>query len=138
MRSALAVRSSSQEPITLPRRHSSAISRQVERVLEVLGMRERRRLGVVAAARGVPASAWRRMFEALGVGRHQPVLDPVVHHLDEVPGAVRAAVQEAALAAARRAVAAGCARRRVRRGASVSKIGSSRRTISVSPPIIRQ
>src|SRR5712691_11226755 len=31
--------------------------------------------------------------QALGVSGHDPVLDAVVHHLDEVPGAVRPAVQ---------------------------------------------
>ena len=35
--------------------------------------------------------------EALGVGGHEAVLDAVVHHLHEVPGAVRAAVQVALL-----------------------------------------
>ena len=77
---------------------------QVERVLEVLGMRERRRLGVVAL-RAPARVGVAQEVEALGVGRHQPVLDAVVHHLDEVPRAVGSAVEEAALAAARRAVA---------------------------------
>ena len=36
-------------------------------------------------------------IEALGVGGHQSVLDPVVNHLDEVPRAVRAAVKVALL-----------------------------------------
>src|SRR5262245_44351879 len=31
--------------------------------------------------------------QAFGVGGHDPVLDAVVHHLDEVPGAARPAVQ---------------------------------------------
>ena len=36
-------------------------------------------------------------LEALGVGLHESVLDPVVDHLDEVPGADRADVGVAAL-----------------------------------------
>jgi hypothetical protein len=31
--------------------------------------------------------------QALGIGGHGPVLDPVVDHLDEVPGSVRATVE---------------------------------------------
>ncbi len=38
--------------------------------------------------------------ESLGVGRHQAVLDPVVDHLDEMPGAVGTAVQVALLGSA--------------------------------------
>ena len=40
----------------------------------------------------------RQQLEALGVGLHQAVLDAVVHHLREVPGADRAGVREALLA----------------------------------------
>ncbi len=36
-------------------------------------------------------------IQALGVRRHEPVFDPVVNHLDEMPGAVGTAVQVAAL-----------------------------------------
>ena len=63
-------------------------------------MLERRGLrvhGALAAARvGV-----REDVEALGVGGHEPVLDAVVHHLHEVPGAVRPAVVVAVLRLAR-------------------------------------
>ena len=53
-------------------------------------------------------SAFDKHVEALGVRGHQAVLDAVVHHLDEVAGAARAAVQPALLG--RRRVA-GAARR---------------------------
>ena len=46
--------------------------------------------------------ASRRMADPLGVGGHDAVLDPVVHHLDEVPGAARPAVQVAVLRGAPR------------------------------------
>ena len=51
--------------------------------------------------------------EALGVRGHQPVLDPVVHHLHEVARAVRPAVVVAVLGRARLPGATGGARRRV-------------------------
>jgi len=35
--------------------------------------------------------------EALGIGLHQPVLDVVMHHLDEMPGAARAGMDIALL-----------------------------------------
>ena len=41
-------------------------------------------------------------LEALGVGLHEPVLDPVVHHLHEVAGAGRADVRVAVLRSERR------------------------------------
>ena len=46
-------------------------------------------------------------IEALGVGLHQSVLDPVMHHLDEMAGACRTGVDVATLSAA---VAFGAAR----------------------------
>ena len=50
-RAPAAVRSSSHEVTTLPRRHTSAIVGEVEVVPVVLGLRERRRLGVVLVRR---------------------------------------------------------------------------------------
>ena len=65
---------------------------EVEIVLVVLGIAERRRFGIdlfrVLADVGVLQDG-----EALGIGGHDAVLDAVVHHLDEVTGAVGAAVQ---------------------------------------------
>ena len=98
---AAAVRSSSQEPITLPRRQTSVDLGQVEVVLVVLGLVERRRLGV-GLALDLAGVGVLEDVEALGVGGHDPVLDPVVDHLHEVAGAVRAAVQVAVLGRARR------------------------------------
>ena len=74
----------------------------VEAVLVVLGIAQGRRLGVL----GVLPQADVGLLEdrqALGVGAHDPVLDAVVHHLHEVPGAVAAAVQIAVLGRRRRA-----------------------------------
>src|SRR5262249_40921541 len=70
--------------------------RQIEVVLVVLGVAQRRRLGVdrmlVLADIGGAQDA-----QTLGVGSHDSVLDSVVDHLDEVTAAVRAAVQIPAL-----------------------------------------
>ena len=78
---------------------------------------------------GVP-----QQIEPFGVGRHEAVLDAVVHHLHEVAGAARAAVQ---IAVRGRAAlggvsfgAAGCERREQRR--------ETRRRRPASPPIMRQ
>ena len=72
---------------------------QVEIVLVVLGVAQRRRLGIdrvrLLADIGVAQDA-----HALGVGGHDAVLDAVVHHLDEVAGAARPAVQIALLGGA--------------------------------------
>ena len=80
--------------MTLPRRQTSAISRQVELVLVVLGIAQRRRFGV-ARARPLADIGVAQDVESLGVRGHQPVLDAVVDHLDEVAGAVRPAMQVA-------------------------------------------
>ena len=58
--------------------------------------------------------------EAFGVGLHQSVLDAVVHHLDEVPGAGRTGVNVAALGARIAFRAPGCAR-------DIAEPGSERR-----------
>ena len=79
----------------------------VDLVLVGLGVAQRRRLGVYLA-RLLAGIGVLDDGEALGDGGHHPVLDSVVDHLDEVPGAVRPAVQ---VAVGRRAVGAGAARR---------------------------
>ncbi len=84
--SAIAVRSSSQEEITLPRRHTSAMSGRLRSKRSSSGSSSR-----VLALQNV---------EAFGIGLHQPVFDAVVHHLDEVPGAARPGMD---IAASRRA-----------------------------------
>ena len=98
---ALAVRSSSHEAIDAATPPDLRDVRQVEVVLVVLGVAQWRRLGVDRAVAfadvGVPQDA-----DALGVGRHEAVLDAVVHHLHEVASAVRAAVQIALLRQCRR------------------------------------
>ena len=133
-----AVRSSSQEAITLPRRQTSAMSRERQIVLIIVGIAERSRFGVdglsFLADVGPPQNR-----QAFGIGGHDAVLDAVVDHFDEVPGPVRPAVQIAVFGRA-----ADCPSRPGVRGAestggaSVAKIGSSRLTISTSPPIIWQ
>ena len=127
---AWAVRSSSQEPITLPRRQTSATSGEVDVVLVVLGVL---RAGVVSAS----TPAWLadvRVLEdvqALGVGGHDPVLDPVVDHLHEVAGAVGPAVQVALLGGARVARRGrACAARRRRPGRAWRRSGRAVPTAS--------
>ena len=78
--------------------------------------------------------------QSLGVGGHDPVFDAIVNHLDEVAGAVGAAVQIALLRRAAEVLsrAPACAGCRPMPGASVAKIGSRCLTTATSPPIIMQ
>ena len=101
--------------MTLPRRHTSAISRQVEIVLVVLRVPQRRGLGVDVALLLADVGVLQDV-EPLGVRGHEPVLDAVVHHLDEVAGAGRTAVQIALLGGAGLARPSGGARRGVAAG----------------------
>ena len=59
--------------------------------------------------------------QALGVGRHEAVLDAVVHHFDEVAGAVGPAVQIAVFGRAADLLAAGRARDAADRRAPASR-----------------
>ena len=135
--SAAAVRSSSHDAITLPRRQTSAIvgadRNRIDSARDRAAAWSRRRARGALADVGVLQDV-----ESLGVGRHQAVLDAVVHHLHEVARAARAAVQIAALGGSAAPLAPGVAASVPTPGASVAKIGSSRRTTSASPPIIRQ
>ena len=112
-----AVRSSSHEAMTLPRR---------QKLGDVRANRDR-----TGTARGratawsprrtgrfsLPTFAWRRMLNPLRVRGHEPVLDSVVHHLDEVARAVGSAAQVAVLGGPGRPLASRRARSRVdRRG----------------------
>ena len=111
---------------------------QVEVVLVVLGLLERRGLGV-GLALDLAGVGVLEDVEPLGVGGHDPVLDPVVDHLHEVAGAVRAAVQVAVLGRARaRRCGPACARPTRLPARAMAKIGSSRSTAPSGPPIIRQ
>src|SRR5260221_9855858 len=65
--------------------------------------------------------------EPFGIGLHQPVFDTVMHHLDEMAGAVRAAMNIAAL---RRAAFPGAARRSLDRADAGRERGEDR----VEPP----
>ena len=112
--SACAVRSSSQELMTLPRAPQLGNVGEVEVVLVVLGVPERRRFRVLLV-RSLADVGVLQDVEALAVGRHQPVLDPVVDHLHEVAGAGGPAVQVAVLGGAAELLAARRARNR-RRG----------------------
>src|SRR5262249_29399442 len=69
---------------------------QIEVVLIVLGLSQRRRLGIdlVTPLADVGGA---QDAEPFRVGGHDPVLDPVVDHLDEVSGAIRPAVEIPAL-----------------------------------------
>src|SRR5215218_2173510 len=95
---------------------------QVEVVLVVLRVVERRRLGV-GLALGLAGVGVLEDVQPLGVGGHHPVLDPVVDHLHEVAGAVRAAVEVAVL---RRGGVAGAARGALGRLDPGSKAGEDR------------
>ena len=109
--SAIAVRSSSHEVTTLPRRHTSAMSAR---------SRSKRSSGGSASRVGVAQDV-----EALGIGLHQAVLDAVVDHLDEVARRRRARMDIAALDARIAALApVGVARMSPSPGASAAKIGS--------------
>src|SRR4026207_2088319 len=79
-----------------PRRPPPRRRVRVELVLLVLAVAERRGLRVDNAS---PLADVGRVEDRqpLGVGRHHAVLDAVVHHLDEVAGATRPAVQVALL-----------------------------------------
>ena len=78
------------------------------------------------------------MLKPLRVGGHDPVLDAVVDHLDEVSGAVGAAMQITQFGGAVELLAARRARQVPLPGASVEKIGSRCFTTFSSPPIIMQ
>ncbi len=69
--------------------------RDVEVVGIVLGMLQRRGLGVFLARLRADVGIAQDV-ESFGVGRHHAVFDAVVNHLDEMTGAVRAAMQVAA------------------------------------------
>ena len=85
---------------------------EVQVVLVVLGVAERRRLGVHLAALRLADVGVLQDVEPLGVGRHQPVLDAVVDHLDEVAGTVRPAVEIALFGGAADLLAPGRPRER--------------------------
>ena len=90
-------------------------------------MVERRRLGV-GLALDLAGVGVLEDVEALGVGGHHPVLDPVVDHLHEVAGAVGAAVQVAVLGRRRpRRSDPGCARPTRRPGPAWRRSGRAAR-----------
>src|SRR5689334_16400063 len=64
---------------------------QINLVLVVFWITQRRRLSIdlVLLFAGIGTLQYP---EAFGIGRHDAVLDTVVHHLDKVPGAVRTTV----------------------------------------------
>ena len=106
---------------------------EVEVVREMRALhRQRRGLGVDALGT-LPGVGLLEQVEPFGVRGHEPVLDAVVHHLHEVAGAARTAVQVAAAARCRRLAACSLAP-----GASAVNKGVSRVAAAGSPPIIRQ
>src|ERR1700742_256009 len=96
--------------------------RDVEVEFVELGLVERRRLGVVEPF-GFARVGVLEDVQALRVGGHDPVLDPVVDHLHEVAGAARAAVEVAVLGRAR---GAGEPRRPLRQPAPRGGAGEDR------------
>ena len=109
----------------------------------VLGLAQRRGLGVEASSAldFLPMLAELRTVEALGVGGHHAVLDAVVHHLDEVTGAVATAVQVAESSAVWPVLGdalGGDWGMSPMPGAMVLKIGSRCFTVASEPPIIMQ
>ena len=107
--------------------------RDVEVVLVVLGMLERRRLGVGLALHLAGVGVVEDV-QALGVGGHDAVLDPVVDHLHEV---ARRRSARSAGSRARRATGSpsrpGVRSAASTPGASEAKIGSSRSHRLVGP-----
>src|SRR5271165_2071996 len=65
----------------------------------MLGIAQWRGLGI-DRIRLLPDVGRTQNADALGIGSHQPVFDAVVHHFDEVAGAVRPAMQVALLGGA--------------------------------------
>ena len=128
--SAAAVRSSSHDAMTLPRRQTSATARCRCRTGSTRGRAaawSRRRASLLALADvGVLQDV-----EALGVRGHDPVLDAVVDHLHEVAGAARARSAGSRCSGVRPGRPCGPACAATARGrARARKIGSRRRTAS--------
>ena len=122
---ASAVRSSSQDDTTLPRRHTSAMS--------AIFRSKRSSSGSVSEA------AVAQDVEAFGERLHHAVFDAVMDHLHEVPRARRPRMDIALLGPWIVAPRGRGVRSMVPMpGARVEKIGSRCCTASVSPPIIRQ
>src|SRR6516164_156421 len=65
----------------------------------MLGVAQRRGLGVGGMGL-LPDIGGAQHTKSLGIGGHDAVLDAVVHHLDEMPGTVRPAMQVALLGGA--------------------------------------
>ena len=136
-RNASAVRSSSHEPTTLPRRHISAtcatsISYCSDRVAQW------RSLGIHLCWRR-PILAFLMMLNPSAIRGHHAILDAVVDHLYEVAGPIWTAMEIAILGLSRRSpVAPGVRGAASTPGASERKIGSRCFTIASSPPIIWQ
>ena len=110
---------------------------EVEIVLIVLGIAQRRRFGIDDAGFLADVGGFEDA-QPLGIGRHHAVFDAVMHHLDEMAGAVRSAMQIALLGCAVPFSRPGVRGMSPRPGASVAKIGSRCFTTSASPPIIMQ
>src|SRR5215471_19181041 len=72
---------------------------QIEIIAIELGIAQRRRfcIGRVLLLAGIRMA---QDVHPFGVSRHDPILDAVMDHLDEVPSAVRTAVQVAELGGA--------------------------------------
>ena len=104
----------------------------------MLGIAQRRRLGV-DLVRLLADVGGAQDAQALGIGGHDAVLDAVVHHLDEVTGTIRAAVQVALLGGAADFLAPGRARDIAdARAPAWRRCGSRCFTTACSPPIIMQ
>src|SRR5439155_22931911 len=78
-------------------------------VLIMFGIAQRSRFGVSIALLFSRAGGLQNA-QALGIGGHDPVLDAVVNHLDEVAGAIRTAMEVALFSTAGEFLASRCAR----------------------------
>ena len=87
--SAVTVRSSIHEAMTLPRSLNFRGISQVELILVVLRIAKRRSLGIHLT---LTVSGFQNAY-TLGVSGHDPVFDAVMDHFNEVPGAVRSTMQ---------------------------------------------
>ena len=92
LKRASAVKSRSHEPITLPRRHTSAMSGSGNSYFKTPGGATARSLRPQPPQR-LPMSAFLKNIYSFGNGGHHPVLYAVVDHFYKMSGAVGAAVQ---------------------------------------------
>ena len=114
------------------------MSREVQIVLVVLRVHERRRFGVGGVILAADVGSG-RIGQTFGQGGHHAVFDAVVNHLHEVTRTAGTTVQVAVLGSAGNLIAAGKARCGVRSGKEPLRLEDRIETLDdfvFSPPII--